>query len=113
MRHRASRSAPKLAAALVALFLGVGSATAAVARTPVASPATCSPCVYRVSPTGTGTHDLAYAVQHVQAHDTVLLADGVYRVANLQVSAPYVKIAAEHVAAAGASPHVWLDGSLP
>ncbi len=74
----------------------------------------CSPCVYHVTPTGTGPQSLAYVLQHlVQSNDTVVLADGIYRVGNLQVSAPDVTIIAEHVPAPGAQPTVWFDGSIP
>ena len=67
-----------------------------------------------MTPTGVGAQSLAYVLQNlVQNNDTVVLADGVYRVDNLQVSAPDVTIIAEHVPARGAQPTAWLDGSIP
>src|SRR4051794_16450411 len=96
-------------AALVALALVVGSAVAVLTHTSRAEATSCSPCTYTVSPGGAGSHNLGYVMQHlVQAHDTVVLTDGVYRVANLQVTAPNVTIIAQHVAPAGAQPQVWL-----
>src|SRR3954454_12046851 len=103
-----------LIAGSIAVALAGGGATAALAGTPTAAPQACSPCVYHVTPGGSGSQNLAYVLQHlVQSHDTVVLADGVYRVANLQVTAPDVTIVAQHVPPAGAAPTVWLDGSVP
>ena len=99
----------------IALIVGVGTASAAAwaSTDPAPGGLACSPCTYQVTPTGVGTHNLVDALQHVQSHDTVVLADGVYRVENLQVSAPDVTIVAQHVRPPGSPPAVWLDGSVP
>ncbi len=95
--------------------------SAAVPRVAVAtsSPPTTSthpttPTTWVVTPDGAPAHNLKYALVHlVHAGDTVELADGVYRVDNLSVSAPSVTIRAEHLPAARARPKAWLDGSIP
>jgi hypothetical protein len=108
MRHRPA------VAAFVALGVVAGSARVATASAPANPQPACAPCTYHVTPNGAGSQSLAYVLQNlVQAHDTVVLADGVYRVANLQVSAPDVTIVAQHVPPAGAQPTAWLDGSVP
>src|SRR3954452_8780100 len=74
----------------------------------------CSPCTYVVTPNGTGAHDVRNVLANlVQPSDSVLLADGVYRVANLQVNASGVTIRAQHVPGDGETPSAWLDGSIP
>ncbi len=79
------------------------------------SPRACGPCTYLVSPTGVGTQNLKYVLTNlVQANDVVLLADGVYRVGDLQVSVPNVTIRAQHVpSVTDTAPLVWLDGAIP
>ena len=100
--------------ALMTFALVATGTTAALAIAPQSATPACAPCTYHVTPTGVGAQSLSYVLQHlVQSNDTVVLADGVYRVDNLQVSAPDVTIIAEHVPARGAEPTVWLDGSIP
>src|SRR5689334_426340 len=105
--------ATAVAALLGATGLLAGNGTGAAAATPPAAPAASH--TYTVTPTGTGAHDLAEVLEHlVQPSDVVLLADGVYRVSNIEVTVPNVTIRAQHMPAAGASsPRVWLDGSIP
>src|SRR5207244_3909686 len=88
-------------------------APAAHAAAPVPTPHACSPCTYRVAPGGAGAQNLSYVLAHlVQADDVVILDDGVYRVANLSVSAPHVTIVGAHVPSVGHQPAAWLDGSI-
>src|SRR4051812_26211089 len=103
-------------AAVVSVILGVVSAmlagAAGTGAAHAARPLSCSPCTYDVSPSGVGAHNLAYVlVNLVHDGDSVVLANGVYRVGELRVSAPHVTIRAAH-AWTDSVPTVWLDGSI-
>jgi parallel beta-helix repeat protein len=103
-------------AAVVSVVIGVVAAivggAAGITGAHAARPLTCAPCTYDVSPSGTGVHDLTYVLANlVQSGDTVVLADGVYRVGEMEVNAPNVTIRAANPWIS--APHVWLDGSIP
>src|SRR5437762_550739 len=97
------------ASLLFVLFVLLGGLAAG--RAHAAQPSACSPCAYTVSPSGTGVHSLAYVLANlVQSGDTVVLADGVYRVGELRVAPSHVVVKAAH-GWNHATPRVWLDGS--
>ncbi len=89
-----------------------GSAAAALAIPHAPAPRACTSCTYVVTPTGTGAQNLQYVLSHLaQPSDVVELADGVYRVGNLDVKVPGVTIRAQHLPGS-TGPRVWLDGSV-